>query len=77
MKSIIDDMDPIRIEAKVDEHGEVHLTKLPFRAGELVEVIIVPKPPRQPGCQFPLRGIPITYDRPIDPVAEDEWDALQ
>ncbi|MGZ8479078.1 MAG: hypothetical protein ACXW6K_13545, partial [Candidatus Binatia bacterium] len=75
-KSIINDMDAIRIETIVDEHGEVHLTKLPFPAGEPVEVTIAPKQPQQAGCGFPLRGIPITYDRPTDPVAEDEWDAV-
>jgi hypothetical protein len=70
-------MDAIRIETTVDEHGEVHLTKLPFAAGEAVEVTLVAKPSRQPGSQFPLRGVPITYDRPTDPVAEDDWDAVQ
>jgi len=77
LKSIIDDMDAIRIETTVDEHGEVHLTKLPFPAGEPVEVIVVPKPVRQRGSGFPLRGVPIVYDRPTDPVAEEDWDALR
>ena len=77
LKSIIDPMDAVRIETTVDEHGEVHLTKLPFPAGEPVEVTVVPKPTRQPGNGFPLRGVPITYDRPTDPVAEEEWDALR
>ena len=78
LKSIIGPMDAIRIETTVDEHGEVHLTKLPFPAGEPVEVIVVPKPFRQPGSGFPLRGVPITYDRPTDPaVAEEDWDALR
>ena len=70
-------MDSIRIETTVDEHGEVHLTKLPFPAGEAVEVTVVSKPHQQPGCEFPLRGVPITYERPTDPVAEEDWDALQ
>ena len=70
-------MDPIRIETNVDEHGELHLTQLPFRAGEAVEVIVTGKAPRQPGCEFSLRGVPITYDRPTDPIAEDEWDAVK
>jgi hypothetical protein len=77
LKRIIDYMNAVRIETTVDEHGEVHLTKLPFPAGEPVEVIVVPKPSRQPVREFPLRGIPITYDRPTDPVAEDNWDALR
>lgn len=70
-------MDAIRIETTVDEHGEVHLTKLPFPAGKAVEVTVVAKPARQPGSEFSLRGVPITYDRPTDPVAEDEWEAVR
>ena len=75
--SIMDHMDAVRIETTVDERGEVHLTKLPFPAGEPVEVIVVPKPSRQQGGRFPLRGVPIAYDRPTDPVAEEDWDALR
>lgn len=77
LKSTIDHMDAVRIETTVDERGEVHLTKLPFPAGEPVEVIVVPKPARQRGSAFPLRGVPITYERPTDPVAEEDWDALR
>jgi hypothetical protein len=69
-------MDAVRIETIVDEHGEVHLKKLPFPAGEPVEVTIVPKPPRKPSNGFPLRGVSITYDHPTDPVAGEGWDAL-
>jgi len=75
LKSIINHMDAVRIQTTVDERGEVHLTKLPFPAGEPVEVIVVPKPARQQGNGFPLRGVPIDYDRPTDPVAEEDWDA--
>jgi hypothetical protein len=70
-------MHEVRIETTVDEHGEVRVTKLPFPVGELVEVIVVPKPARRPGNGFPLRGVPIAYDRPTDPVAEEDWDALR
>lgn len=76
-KSIIDHMNVVRIETKVDERGEVHLTKLPFPAGERVEVTVVRKPVRQQGNGFPLRGVPIEHDRPTDPVAEEDWDALR
>ncbi len=70
-------MDAVRIETTVDERGEVHLTKLPFPAGEAVEVIVVPKPARQRGSDFPLRGVSIAYERPTDPVAEEDWNALR
>ena len=77
MKSNMVGMNAVRIETTVDERGEVHLTKLPFPAGESVEVIVIPKSARQRGKGFPLRGIPIAYDRPTDPVAEEDWDALR
>jgi hypothetical protein len=77
LKSIIGYMDAIRIETTVDERGEVHLTKLPFPAGESVEVTVVRKPFCQTGNGFPLRGVAIEYDRPTDPVAEEDWDALR
>ena len=72
LKSNVVGMNAVRIETTVDERGEVHLTKLPFPAGESVEVIVVPKSARQQGKGFPLRGIPIAYDRPTDPVAEED-----
>lgn len=77
MKSILGHMDAVRIETTVDERGEVHITKLPFPAGEPVEVIVVRKPSRRQGNGFPLRGVSIEYDRPTDPVAEEDWDALR
>ena len=29
------------------------------------------------GDPYPLRGLPLKYDRPFDPVALDDWEALQ
>lgn len=77
LKSIIARMNAVRIETTVDEHGEVHLTELPFPAGELVEVTVIQKPVRPRVNRFPLRGVSIEYDRPTDPVAEKDWDALR
>jgi hypothetical protein len=70
-------MNGVRIETTVDERGEVHLTRLPFPAGASVEVTVVPRSTRQRRNVFPLRGIPIAYERPTDPVAEEDWDALR
>ena len=68
-------MNPIRIETTVAEGGEVHLTKLPFSAGEPVEITVVRKPVRHQDNGFPLRGVSVEYDRPTDPVADEDWDA--
>lgn len=65
-----------RCEATVDENGEVRLSRLPFDAGEPVEVIVLPRSRRGTNGQFPLRGLAVRYDRPTDPVAEDDWNAL-
>ena len=67
-------MQAIRIETTIDENGEVRLTKLPFNAGEEVEVIVLPRGRRlATGDRFPLRGVAIDYERPTDPVAEEDW----
>ena len=26
---------------------------------------------------YPLRGIPVRYDRPFEPAAQDDWEALK
>ena len=71
-------MQAVRIETTIGENGEVRLTKLPFKAGERVEVIVLPREMRADiAAGFPLRGVPIAYDRPTDPVAEEEWEALR
>ena len=71
-------MRAVRIETTIGENGEVCLTKLPFRAGERVEVIVLPREMHGGiAAGFPLRGMPIAYDRPTDPVAEEDWGALR
>jgi hypothetical protein len=65
-----------RIEAVLSEDGKLLLDHLPFRAGQAVEVIVLPvSRPRPPGQ--PLRGTVLRYDEPTAPVAEDDWGALQ
>ena len=71
-------MQAVRVETTIGANGEVHLTKLPFKAGEEVEVIVLARGvhPANAG-RFPLRGIAIDYERPTDPVAGDDWSALR
>lgn len=65
-----------RIEMTLQEDGRLTLERLPFPAGQRVEVIILPRP-NGPAASDPepLRGTPVRYDRPFDPVAGGEWDA--
>ncbi len=65
-----------RIETILSEDGKLLLDHLPFRAGQVVEVIVLPftRPPADGGL---LRGSVLRYDRPTESVAEADWDALQ
>jgi hypothetical protein len=65
-----------RIETILSEDGKLLLDHLPFRAGQAVEVIVLPVTrPMPPG--HALQGTVLRYDRPTAPVAETDWDALQ
>lgn len=67
-----------RTEAKLNQEGTLVLTGLPFHVGEEVEVIIVSRS-KQTGVQdrYPLRGKPIRYVEPFEPVAQEDWDVLR
>jgi hypothetical protein len=65
-----------RIEVVLAEDGKLSLDHLPFRAGQAVEVIVLPANRTVVPAQA-LRGAVLRYDRPTDPVAEDDWSALR
>ena len=65
-----------RIEVVLSEDGKLSLDQLPFRAGQAVEVIVLPAPGPAPSG-YPLRGSVLRYDDPTAPVAEADWDALR
>lgn len=65
-----------RIEAVLSEDGKLVLDHLPFRAGQSVEVIVVPVS-RVTTPSPALRGTVLQYDQPTAPVAEGDWGALQ
>ena len=65
-----------RVEITLQQDGKLSLDNLPFHAGEAVEIIILAAaPPVQRPNPYPLRGMPVHYDRPFEPVAPDEWHA--
>jgi len=71
-------MNAHRIETTIDQDGTLILNGIPFQAGDQVEVIILQRPPKPNGDNpYPLRGQPLNYDAPIEPVAENEWNALR
>ena len=65
-------------ETTVGEHGELVLEGLPFEPGQPVEVLVVSKTTGSttPGGRS-LRDSVIEFHEPLEPVASEDWDALQ
>ena len=77
-------MNAHRVETVIRQDRTVVLKNLPFREGEPVEVLIFSCPP--PSAQgknssekdrYPLRGTPIKYLDPTEPVADGDWNVSQ
>lgn len=65
-------------ETKLTEDGKLTLNDLPFHAGETVEVIVVSHSSGAKSADsYPLRGKPVRYIEPTEPVAEEDWEALR
>lgn len=66
------------VEKIVSKHGTVQLEALPFPPGERVEVIVLArKSPAQTANLPALTGSVLKFEQPFEPVAEEDWDALQ
>ena len=66
-----------RVEKIISQDGILELRALPFRAGEVVEVIILSREDEmREAYDFPLKGKVLRYERPTEPVAEDDWEVL-
>jgi hypothetical protein len=69
-------MQAYRQETIIQHDGTLTLRDLPLQAGEKVEVIIiVQSPPVSAQHAYPLRGTPVTYIDPTEPVADSDWEA--
>ena len=67
-----------RIRTTVLPDKSVTLEKLPFPAGQPVEIIVLPSDePASTDGKYPLRGTPIQYANPTEPVAESQWEAAR
>jgi hypothetical protein len=71
-------MQAYRIETTLTQGGILTLTNLPFQKGDTIEIIIL----RQPMAsshkhEYPLRGTLLNYKDPTEPVAQEDWEALQ
>ena len=71
-------MGAYKIETVLETDGSLILNSLPFHAGERVEVTVTPSPRLLSADNpYPLRGTSYRFDEPTEPVALDEWEALQ
>jgi len=69
-------MQAYRVETTLQQDGTLTLKDLPFQAGEAVEIIILARPSvPSPPNRYPLRGTPISYLEPTEPVAQEDWEA--
>lgn len=66
------------VETKLTEDGKLTLNDLPFHAGEAVEVIVMSRTTKTPSVdRYPLRGKPVGFIEPTEPVADEDWEALR
>jgi hypothetical protein len=65
-------------ETTVGEHGELVLDGLPFDPGQAVEVLVVSKGTGSTGAAgLSLRDSVLEFREPLEPVAGEDWEALQ
>jgi hypothetical protein len=75
-------------DAVVDGGGSIHVPGVPFAAGKRVRVIVLEESSNGPrrhspqdiqqsqGIRYSLRGMPVRYDQPDEPVGVEDWDVL-
>lgn len=63
-------MQTYRTETVISENGVITIRGVPFRAGDMVEVIILGYSHKKDnGKHYPLRGKPIHYEATFDNVS--------
>jgi hypothetical protein len=71
-------MQTYHVAVIVSKDGTLTLKKLPFRAGDKVEVVVRSRERALGrGKRYPLRGTPVRYVDPFGSVAEGDWNVLQ
>ncbi len=71
-------MNAHRVETVIRQDRTIVLKNLPFREGESVEVTISHcTSKRNEKDRYPLRGTPIKYLDPTEPVAYGDWNISQ
>lgn len=71
-------MEAYKTDAVIEPGGKIKLEALPFQEGKQVEVIILEKATPSDNRRFKaLKGSVKRYDRPFDPVAEEDWETIK
>lgn len=71
-------MHTYRVKTTLTQDGTLTLIDLPFTAGETLEVVIVAEQVTAAAPNFyPLRGTPVHYVDPAEPIAEDDWESAR
>ena len=71
-------MQAYRVETILPADGTVTLHQLPFQAGESIEIIVLSrKDAATSPDRYPLRGTPVQYLEPTQPVAPNDWESNQ
>lgn len=65
------EMNTYRVETTISKDKTISIKDSPFSEGDKVEVFIRKKQKKHK--RYPLRGQPIRYIKPFDPVAEGDW----
>lgn len=71
-------MHAYRVETTIAKDKTLVIKDVPFQPGDRVEVIILEHPREsRKDKQYSLRGTPIHYENPTEPVAEEDWETLK
>lgn len=71
-------MQAFRFETTLQDDGTITVSALPLSAGQRVEVIVLPaREPTHADTRYPLRGTVYRFDRPTDPVADEDWEVIR
>lgn len=67
-----------RVEKVIAPDGTIQLEELPFLPGDIVEIIVLARKELDiEDFNYPLAGTVTKYEDPTEPVALEDWEALQ
>ena len=66
-------MKTFHAEVVLQENGHLQLDQLPFSKGQTVHVLV--SPAATSAADVSLKGTVLKYESPLDPIAEEDWEA--